>query len=42
MDWNWIFCLVLKIKMVVGILDEDLLLYCFEDVISLLNVCEEE
>ena len=42
MDWNWIFRLAPKIKMAAGTLDEDSLLHCFEDVISLLNVCEEE
>ena len=28
--------------MAAGTLDEDSFLHCFEDVISLLNVCEEE
>ncbi|XP_044183537.1 uncharacterized protein LOC122964112 [Acropora millepora] len=42
MDWNWICRLAPKIKMEAGTLDEDSLLHCFEDVISLLNVCEEE
>ena len=42
MDWNRIFRLAPKIKMAVGILDEDSFLNCFEDVISLLNVFEEE
>ena len=42
MDWNGIFLLPPKIKMAAGPLDEDSFLHCFEDVISLLNVCEEE
>ena len=41
MDWNPIIRFALKIKIAARTLDEDSFFNCFEDVISLLNVCEE-
>ena len=41
MDWNPIIRFALKIKVAARTLDEDSFFNCFEDVISLLNVCEE-
>ena len=41
MDWNPIIRFASKIKMAARILDEESFFNCFEDVISLLNVCEE-
>ena len=41
MDWNPIIRFAPKIKMAARTLDEDSFFNCFEDVVSLLNVCEE-
>ena len=41
MDWNPIIRFAPKIKMAARTLEEESFFNCFEDVISLLNVCEE-